>query len=655
VTPVLDAVQPAPPLPEWATELNLLQHPDQRVRLYLPDGQEHWVSNAGPQTWLQVCPCDEICFGGRRGGGKSIGLIAWMISGDPTLPEDDPARTSFLNDPDFRGLFLRERYQDMRDFIEEAVEFFRPFGVRPVDNPAILTFPGTNAKIYTDHLGNEEAYNKYRGWNITRIGIEELTRIPKLKQYVRLFGSLRSKQRIRDGKVFPKLRTQIASTTNPDGPGASWCSQRFVDVYAGGQLVPWNTPMQDPITKLWRIFIPAGLRDNPYLANNAEYWGMLMSQDPVTRAQWIEGDWHASGGAFFRDYRPFGPIGEQEQTEFPWARHLIEPVELKPWWYRWGSGDWGYDHPAAFHKFCRNDHDKRVHVYDELMLRKVGSFEMGTLLAKWWAPELDDLPEHQVTIYLSPDAFSKIDEPKTRAEQIEAGIKSVLGPYGGFILHYNEEERQLAARDEKAASIAFEIRRKQQAGRVCIIIQKANSHDRVARFAYVRDLLRFRPLVADTKPDAEYLTALFARKGQAAYEAEVAKYAQRKPEILPMLQIWRVCRELDRCMREAVHNEGPKHEEPLKMDAEDGVGGDDSLDSFSYGAFAFREIQNQMPRAHWVAERMEEAQAKAPEPITDVNRLMQIQRQQEALYAKQHPPKGGTYTPPRAGSPWHRK
>jgi hypothetical protein len=204
---------------------------------------------------------------------------------------------------------------------------------------------------------------------------------------------------------------------------------------------------------------------------------------------------------------------------------------------------------------------------------------MGVTLAKWWAPELDEAPDHSVTIWLSPDAFSKIDEPRTRAEQIEAGIKSVLGPYGAFLLHYNDEERALAARDEKAASIAFEIRRKSQAGRVCILVRKANTHDRLGRFAYVRDLLRWRPLITETKPDPAYLAAIYERSGLAAYEAELAKHANRKPEVLPMVQIWRVCREADRCLREMVHDEGAKHEEPRKVDAEDGVGGDDAIDS----------------------------------------------------------------------------
>ena len=85
---------------------------------------------------------------------------------------------------------------------------------------------------------------------------------------------------------------------------------------------------------------------------------------------------------------------------------------------------------AVFHKACRNERDKRIHVYDELAVRQVGSFELGVMLAQWWLPDLEDLPDKQITIALSPDAFSKTDASKTKAEQIADGIKQILGPYG---------------------------------------------------------------------------------------------------------------------------------------------------------------------------------------------------------------------------------
>ena len=79
------------------------------------------------------------------------------------------------------------------------------------------------------------------------------------------------------------------------------------------------------------------------------------------------------------DYRPDGPIGEEEKRLYPWARHLVAPVPLRPWWYRWGDGDWGWRHPSCYHKLVRNEADGRIHIYDELQVRNVGSFEQGAV------------------------------------------------------------------------------------------------------------------------------------------------------------------------------------------------------------------------------------------------------------------------------------
>ena len=189
----------------------------------------------------------------------------------------------------------------------------------------------------------------------------------------------------------------MLSTTNPDGAGKLWVKNRFVKVYSGGRLIPPNTPMRDPISDLTRIYIPMRLADNPYLRENRQYEGMLLSQDEVTRKQWMEGDWEAGAGSYFSEFRPDGPLGDVETEKYPWARHVIDAAELKPWWYRWGGGDWGFSHLAVFHKACRNERDKRIHVYDELAVRQVGSFELGVMLAQWWLPDLEDLPDKQIT------------------------------------------------------------------------------------------------------------------------------------------------------------------------------------------------------------------------------------------------------------------
>ncbi len=589
----------------------LVDDADYQIKFLNTDGSIHWKSHPGAQTHALLCPFEEIMCGGRRGGGKSAYLIAKAAMGDMTLDYDDPAKSSFLNDRSFRALFLREQYQGLSEFIEQAIEFFKPFGGKPKGDPKFIDFP-SGARIYFNHLQDEEAFNKYKGWNLTFIGIEELTMVRSLQQYLKLLGSLRSAPRTRvvmgvDGrpvkKTFPGLRTQIVSTSNPDGPGRVWVKNRFVDVLdKRGNKIPWGTPMIDPITRSTRIFIPFPIEANPtYSITTSEgrrYWSMLMSQDEVTRKQWIEGDWDAGSSLFFTEYRPDGPVGEEEKKHYPWARHRTAPVILQPWWHRWGSGDHGYDHPSAFHKACRNESDRRIHVYDELTMRQVGAFEQGARLAQWWMPELQALQragqDPCVVINLGADIFSKKDIEKTLAQQMEAGIKEVLGPYGAILLKYDENERDAMSKDPKRAQQMFQRRVAELQGQMCLAL-KPTWMERVAAWDYMRELLRFRPAVINLQTDEDrekYLRQVLETEGRERYEYEAEKLRSIKPETLPKVLFWERCEGIDRCLKAAQkdtrNDDDPtkpsKSGDVLKFNANaEGKEGDDELECLIAG------------------------------------------------------------------------
>jgi hypothetical protein len=493
-----------------------------------------------------------------------------------------------------------------------------------------------------------------------------LTQIPQESWYLKLLGSLRNKKQMRvhrvrgEQKTYPALRCQILSTTNPDGPGKEWVKKRFVKVAAGnGSMVPWNTPMRDPVSGLLRIFIPMKREDNPYLRDNRQYEGMLLSQDEITRRQWMDGDWDAGSGTYFAEFRPDGPITDVEREKYPQARHVIESAELSPWWYRFGGGDWGYQHLAVFHKFCRNERDKRLHVYDEKVFHQTGSFEMGVALAQWWLSDLEQLPDKQVTIALSPDAFSKTDATKTKAEQIADGIRAILGPYGAFLMRYNDEERDAMARDPKLAAQMFE-RRKQDMSRGQLVIGlKAANTDRVAGWSYIRGLLRWRPVVIETQDQLKQrLLTVYQRSGVEAYERELSRANVGGPEILPKMLLWRCCGEAIRGLTEAQTDEPPRSEDVRKWDAIDGVGGDDGIDSLRHGCMAYKEVETSMPRAYFIGERMTEAQEHFREEfgseLHDPTRLAMIAQTQSARYDQKHKTEKQGFNLPRAGSSRHR-
>lgn len=612
------------PVPTWLASpasqyyrQELVDDPMFQVGFKLPDGSWHWRANAGPQTYALLCPFDEVLIGGSRGGGKSCCLIAKPAMECASLPPDDPARWSMLNDRSFRGLYLREEYQSMAEFIEEAVEFYRPFGGEPKGDPKYIQFK-SGARIYFNHLQDEKAFEKYKGWNLTFIGIEELTQIRTLKQYMKLLGSLRSAPRVRvvQGsdrklykKTFPALPTQIFSTTNPDGPGATWVKDRFVKVPSkSGGFIPNGKVMRDTITGSLRIFIRFPLDANPTYAETTaagrRYRSMLMGQDEVTRKQWMDGDWDAGSSLFFTEYRPEGPVGEEEKRKFPWASHRTKPVLLQSWWYRWGGADHGYDHPAAFHKACRNEHDHRVHIYDEMTMRHVGAFEQGARLAQWWLPELQALKKAGQTpcivVHLGSDAFAKTDVEKTIAEQMQFGIREVLGPFGALLLKYDDTERDMMMKDKRRAQQMFERRVSELQGHMAIAL-KPSYIDRKAAWDYFREMLRFRPAVIGFQTDEErdaYLRQVLQEQGIAAYETQAANLRNLKPEILPKLMIWDHIKGLDRCLRVAQkdmrNSDDPtkpsKSDDVLKFNADqEGKNGDDELECLIAGSMVEAE------------------------------------------------------------------
>jgi hypothetical protein len=270
---------------------------------------------------------------------------------------------------------------------------------------------------------------------------------------------------------------------------------------------------------------------------------------------------------------------------------------------------------------------------------------------------------------LGADAFNKTDDVKTKAQQIEAGIKEVLGPYGALLLKYDDDEREVGLRDPKRAKMMFEIRRRELAGHIHIVLKPAYI-DRIAAWGYIRDWLRFKPAVLDLQtPEAreQYLRDVLATEGMEQYELQAVALKKVQPEVLPKVAIWQVCKGLDRCLKVAMHDtradddpaKPSKREDVLKFNAdENGENGDDELEAFRNGVVAFKEIETTMPQSFWVAEKMaaiqELQQAEFGGQITDINRLIQMQNAQAALYQGQNTPRGGTMILPRNSSQRHR-
>jgi len=223
---------------------------------------------------------DEILYGGARGGGKTEAGLAWL-SYDTQFPF-------------YRALVIRRNAEDLKDWIDRAREFYRRIGGEVVGNPPEIRFP-KGGLIRTGHLKDEAAYTRYQGHQYPKMLIEELSQIPREKDYLRLMSSCRSPN--------PEIKPQLFSTTNPDDPGLEWIKDR------------WKIPDLPDFSRVYEgetsggrttVFIPAKLEDNPLLMkadpNYIKYLEELKEKDRELYDSWRHGNWKGFGieGAYYR-------------------------------------------------------------------------------------------------------------------------------------------------------------------------------------------------------------------------------------------------------------------------------------------------------------------------------------------------------------------
>jgi hypothetical protein len=127
----------------------------------------------------------------------------------------------------------------------------------------------------------------------------------------------------------------MAGASNPGNIGHAWVKALWVDraAPAGFEDASLYNPKDYE-------FIQARLDDNPVYANDADYRRTLEALPKYLRKPFLEGDWNVFAGQYF--------------DIFDYGRHTARPEEirLEPWWPRWISIDWGFQHPSAVYWHC---------------------------------------------------------------------------------------------------------------------------------------------------------------------------------------------------------------------------------------------------------------------------------------------------------------
>lgn len=249
----------------------------QALRLRLPEKYVPWKPSAHQAAFLLV-PNKEAFYGGAAGGGKSIALLM--------------AALMYVDNPKYKALILRRTFADLSApgaLIDIAHEWLGPTDARWNEQKHQWTFP-SGAVLKFGHMANENDKTQYQGSQYQFVGYDELTHFSET-MYTYLFSRMRKQK---DNDIPMRMR----AAGNPGGLGHEWVKRRFID-----PPDPETMTEKEIEQKAARIFIPSGLKDNPYL-DQEDYIESLDQLDSVTRAQLLNGDWDiaADGNMFKKEW-----------------------------------------------------------------------------------------------------------------------------------------------------------------------------------------------------------------------------------------------------------------------------------------------------------------------------------------------------------------
>lgn len=282
-----------------------------------------WSPQPGPQAEaISARWCDELFYGGARGGGKSDYLL-----GD------------YLQDvqhfgPYWQGILFRKSLTDLQNMILRSKQLYGRCGAVWKEQKAQWEFPN-GAILRFAYLNRLDDWMNYQGHAYSWIGYDELPQWPNSEFYDKMKACRRPSSGDAPTALGGVMR--VRATGNPGGPGHQWVKQRFIDPEPNGMKV-----IDDGVTGWSRLFIKSRVSDNKILLQiDPNYVNTLRGTgSPELVKAWLDGDWNIVTGAYFPEF------GD---------KHVIRPFEIPAHWFRFRSMDWGSAAPFAVHWFAVSD------------------------------------------------------------------------------------------------------------------------------------------------------------------------------------------------------------------------------------------------------------------------------------------------------------
>lgn len=279
----------------------------------------------------------EAAYAGGAGSGKTDLLLIY------------PLVHKFHEDPEFKQVFLRKTYPEIRDeIVPRSAKYYRPFGATLNQSSMTWTFP-SNARVILGHCQNDDDVHRYDSTQINLFTPDEATSLTEWKY---LYISL---ERVRSST--PRLPAITRCCAMPGNIGHTWFKKRFVDPCAeGGKVILGKGGRK-------RFYIHSTLLDNPGVDPNYKQ-NLLALPDGAERRAKLGGDWDAFLGSVFDEFRDHKYPDEPDN-----ALHVIEPFNIPEWWPRIVVGDWGFA-AMTWVGFGAIAPNGRLYIYRELAWRK---------------------------------------------------------------------------------------------------------------------------------------------------------------------------------------------------------------------------------------------------------------------------------------------
>jgi phage terminase large subunit len=336
-------------------------------------------------------------FGGAAGPGKTMALLWEGI-------------TQALQHPGVNTLLLRRTFPELESSL---IRYFRRDVPRELydnynDSKHVVTWHNGSTTRFGYSASENDIY-QYQGAEFLFIGIDELT-LFTLGQW----QFLTSRNRCSVAEANPCM----AGATNPGNIGHAWVKALWIDKRPAPGM---ERPEQyDPADY---DFIRATLDDNPIYASDAGYRKTLEALPTAMRQAFLLGDWNVFAGQYF--------------DLFDLRHHTARPEQLglEPWWPRWISVDWGFEHPSAVYWHAARP-DGAVLTYREFVANHLSPRMLGQAIAER-SFDAANRGERVTEVYLSPDAYARRSSELTIAEQL------------GDVLAQNDLPRPVPADDDR--------------------------------------------------------------------------------------------------------------------------------------------------------------------------------------------------------------